>query len=73
MRYLQQEHVMKRMNKRLVWNRIWKGVFIAATSFALIALAILIYRIFSQGIGYLNFDFLTNFASRIPANAGIKA
>ncbi|MEK4426254.1 phosphate ABC transporter permease PstA [Solibacillus sp. FSL K6-1523] len=73
MRYLQQEHVMKRMNKRLVWNRVWKGVFIAATSFALIALAILIYRIFSQGMGYLNFDFLTNFASRIPANAGIKA
>ncbi|ATP41131.1 phosphate ABC transporter, permease protein PstA [Solibacillus sp. R5-41] len=73
MRYLQQEHVMKRMNKRLVWNRVWKGVFIAATSFALIALAILLYRIFSQGIGYLNFDFLTNFASRIPENAGIKA
>lgn len=73
MRYLQQENVMKRMNKRLVWNRVWKGVFIAATSFALIALAILIYRIFSQGIGYLNFDFLTNFASRIPGNAGIKA
>ncbi|MEG0439014.1 MAG: phosphate ABC transporter permease PstA [Solibacillus sp.] len=73
MRYLQQEHVMKRMNKRLVWNRVWKGVFIAATSFALLALAILLYRILSQGMGYLNFDFLTNFASRIPENAGIKA
>ncbi|MEG0470929.1 MAG: phosphate ABC transporter permease PstA [Solibacillus sp.] len=73
MRYLQQENVMKRMNKRLVWNRVWKGVFIAATSFALLALAILLYRILSQGMGYLNFDFLTNFASRIPENAGIKA
>ncbi|MGE7021203.1 phosphate ABC transporter permease PstA [Solibacillus cecembensis] len=73
MRYLQQEHVMKRMNKRLVWNRVWKGVFIAATSFALLAIAILLYRILSQGMGYLNFDFLTNFASRIPENAGIKA
>ena len=36
-------------------------------------LVILFYRIFSQGLGYLNLDFLTNFASRIPENAGIKA
>lgn len=73
MRYLQEEAVMKRMNKRLVFNKIWKIIFIAATSFALLSLAILLYRIFSQGLGYLNWDFLTNFASRIPQNAGIKA
>ncbi|MEK4229968.1 phosphate ABC transporter permease PstA [Solibacillus sp. FSL H8-0538] len=73
MRYLQDDLVMKRMQKRLVFNKIWKAIFIAATSFALISLAILLYRIFSQGIGYLNLDFLTNFASRIPQNAGIKA
>ena len=44
-----------------------------ATSFALVALMILLYRILSQGLGYFDFDFLTNFASRIPENAGIKA
>ena len=32
-----------------------------------------IYRIFTQGIGYLNLEFFTNFASRRPADAGIKA
>ena len=36
-------------------------------------LGILFYRIFTQGIGYLNADFLQNFASRKPEDAGIKA
>lgn len=73
MRYLQHELVMKRMNKRLVSNKIWKTIFIIATSFALISLAMLLYRILSQGLGYLDLDFIMNFASRIPGNAGIKA
>lgn len=73
MRYLQDDLVMKRMKNRLMINKVWKFVFIAATSFALLSLAMLVYRIFSQGIGYLDWQFLTNFASRIPENAGIKA
>ncbi|MEK4627989.1 MAG: phosphate ABC transporter permease PstA [Solibacillus sp.] len=73
MRYLQHDQVMKRMNKRLVSNKVWKIVFIVATSFALISLGMLLYRILSQGLGYLDWGFLTSFASRIPANAGIKA
>lgn len=73
MRYIQDEVVMKRMNKRLISNKMWKIIFIIATSFALISLVMLLYRILSQGLGYLNLDFLLNFASRIPENAGIKA
>lgn len=65
--------VMKRMSKRLAYNKIWRVLFFLATSFALITLAILLYRIMTQGVGYLNWDFLTNFASRFPAKAGIKA
>ena len=65
--------VMKRMSKRLAYNKIWRVLFFLATSFALIMLAILLYRIMTQGVGYLNWDFLTNFASRFPAKAGIKA
>ncbi|MGN7115095.1 phosphate ABC transporter permease PstA [Lysinibacillus odysseyi] len=64
---------MKRMGSRLTFNKVWKAVFLLATSFALLSLIVLLFRIFSQGIGYLNIDFLTNFASRIPAKAGIKA
>ncbi|MGN7479287.1 phosphate ABC transporter permease PstA [Solibacillus silvestris] len=73
MRYIQDDLVMKRMNKRLVSNKMWKWVFIIATSFALVSLGMLLYRILSQGSGYLDLDFIMNFASRIPENAGIKA
>ena len=73
MKYLNDALVMKRMGSRLKFNKVWKGIFIIATSFALLSLAVLLFRIFSQGLGYLNIDFLTNFASRIPEKAGIKA
>lgn len=73
MRYIQEELVMKRMNKRLVSNKMWKIIFILATSFALVSLGMLLYRILTQGLGFLDINFITNFASRIPENAGIKA
>ena len=73
MNYMEQSFVHKRMKKRLVWNKIWKSIFFAAVLVALLALVVLLARIIIQGTGYLNWDFLTNFASRIPSNAGIKA
>ncbi|MEK5185617.1 phosphate ABC transporter permease PstA [Solibacillus sp. FSL W7-1324] len=73
MRYIQEELVMKRMNKRLISNKLWKFIFIVATSFALVSLGMLLYRILTQGLGFLDINFITNFASRIPENAGIKA
>lgn len=73
MRYIQEDLVMKRMNKRLISNKMWKIIFILATSFALVTLGMLLYRILTQGLGFLDINFITNFASRIPENAGIKA
>ena len=73
MRYIEQEKVVKRMNGRLVVNMIFKGLFMAATILALLALVVLLYRIVSQGYSHLSLDFLTNFASRFPEKAGIKA
>ena len=73
MKYMNDALVMKRMGSRLKFNKVWKVIFLIATSFALLSLVVLLFRIFSQGLGYLNLDFLTNFASRIPENAGIKA
>src|SRR5699024_9177743 len=43
------------------------------TFFGLVVLIVLLFRIFSQGIGYLSWDFLTSFASRNPTEAGIKS
>jgi len=73
MRYIDDTVVKKRMTKRITFNKVWKSLFFLATTFALVMLAILLYRIVTQGIDYLNFDFLTNFASRFADKAGIKA
>ncbi|AJD91462.1 phosphate ABC transporter permease PstA [Jeotgalibacillus haloalkalitolerans] len=73
MKYVNHEEVAAKTKTRLTKNTILKGVFAAATSFGLIVLAILLYRIVTQGSEYLSFDFFTSFASRIPENSGIKA
>lgn len=73
MNLLNKETVGKRMPVRLAINTIFKGLFFLATMFGLLVLGILLYRIFTQGIGYLDMDFLQNFASRKPEEAGVKA
>lgn len=73
MRYIEEQSVMKKMNSRKIINSIFKGIFFVATLIALLTLAVLFYRILSQGLGYLTPDFFTNFASRFPEKAGIKA
>ncbi|MGE7692815.1 phosphate ABC transporter permease PstA [Lysinibacillus sp. NPDC094177] len=73
MRYIDDTVVMKRMTKRITFNKVWKALFLLATTFALVTLAILLYRIVTQGVDYLTIDFLTNFASRFADKAGIKA
>ncbi|OJF97201.1 phosphate ABC transporter permease PstA [Alkalibacterium sp. 20] len=63
----------KQISRRITKNKLAQGIFFLATLFGMVVLATLIIRIFSQGIGYLNIDFLTNYASRRPEDAGIKA
>jgi len=63
----------KQISKRITKNKLAKGIFFMATIFGMIVLATLIIRIVTQGIGYLDFSFLTNYASRRPEDAGIKA
>lgn len=62
-----------RINNRLMLNNVFKGLFFLATFFGILVLAILIMRIVSQGASYLDWDFLNNYASRKPEEAGIKA
>lgn len=73
MRYIEEQRVVRRMNGRMIVNRLFQGLFMLATVLALLALVILLYRIISQGVGHLSLDFLTNYASRFPEKAGIKA
>ncbi|WP_257345886.1 phosphate ABC transporter permease PstA [Pseudalkalibacillus decolorationis] len=73
MNLVNKEQVKKKMASRLFTNRILQGLLLLATLFGLIVLGVLIYRMTTQGIGYLSLDFFTNFASRFPEQAGIKA
>ena len=73
MNLIDNAQVMKRMSGRLKLNILIKLMFAAATLFGLLVLAVLLYRIFSQGISYVDLSFFGNFASRKPEEAGIKA
>ncbi|MGB5946140.1 phosphate ABC transporter permease PstA [Paenisporosarcina sp.] len=73
MKYIDHGSVVKKMGTRMIVNKFFKTLFFLATLFALLALGVLFYRIITQGIGYLSLDFFTNFGSRFPEKAGIKA
>ncbi|MEQ6378163.1 phosphate ABC transporter permease PstA [Bacillaceae bacterium S4-13-56] len=64
--------VRKKMNSRLFLNQAMKYLFFSLTIFALVVLAILIYRVFSQSIGWIDFQFLSDKLSLNPDKAGIK-
>lgn len=73
MKYIEHDTVVRRMNGRNLVNKLFKSIFLLATLSALLALVILLYQIVSQGVHHLSFDFLVNYASRFPEQAGIKA
>ncbi|MEH7010068.1 phosphate ABC transporter permease PstA [Neobacillus niacini] len=73
MNLINHESVVKRMKSRLSKNLISKWIFFALTMFVLLILGVLLYRIFSQGLGYLDLQFLQSLPSRKPENAGVYA
>ncbi|MFC5540232.1 MAG: phosphate ABC transporter permease PstA [Bacilli bacterium] len=72
-KYTDETIVMKRIQTRLKWNKVWKRIFFLATMFALFILVVLVGRIVFQGIGYFDWDFFNQYASRFPEKAGVKA
>ncbi len=73
MNLVDKQVIKNKMSRRLVKNQIMNQLFFLATAFGIVVLIVLLYRVFSQGIDYLDWAFLTNFASRFPEEAGIKA
>ncbi|MGO4888554.1 phosphate ABC transporter permease PstA [Anaerobacillus sp. MEB173] len=71
MKYVDIAKVEKKMDKRIITNKIAKALFLTAALFGLVILAVLIYRIFSQSIGWIDMNFLTNRLSTDPNKAGI--
>ena len=58
---------------RRVADRSFLALCLAITSLTVVILAVLLITIWNDGHGRLSWDFLTNFASRKPAEAGVKA
>ncbi|HJA42229.1 MAG TPA: phosphate ABC transporter permease PstA [Firmicutes bacterium] len=71
MKQMNREVVTNKMNRRLKMNTLAKWIFFGITLLILCILVILLVRIFSQGMAYFDWHFLTNFASRRAENAGI--
>ncbi|GAB2722727.1 phosphate ABC transporter permease PstA [Paenibacillus thermoaerophilus] len=67
------EAELRRIHRRKRINSFAHGLFFASTTVGVIALATLLIQVVSQGAGWLDWSFLTEFSSRIPSNAGIKA
>ncbi|MEH7225368.1 phosphate ABC transporter permease PstA [Bacillus sp. JJ1566] len=71
MKYVDAEQVQKKMGARLVTNRITKIIFLLSTLIGLVVLFLLFYRVLSDGLGWINLDFITNKLSTDPGRAGI--
>jgi phosphate transport system permease protein len=71
MKYVDASQVQKKMGARLLTNRISKVIFLLSTLVGLIVLITLFYRVLSDGLGWVNLDFLTNKLSTNPDRAGI--
>jgi phosphate transport system permease protein len=57
--------------KRMLIDKVFHGVLIAATLFGIIMLIILMRQVFTDGLKYLDLDFLFSMPSRFAEKAGI--
>lgn len=71
MKHVDVAQVQKRLSTRLILNTFSKWVFFLSTIFGLIVLGVLLYRVISEGLDWINWDFLTGRLSTQPERAGI--
>ena len=69
--FLNKENTNKRMNRRILLDKVGKTIFSFSILFALLVLGVLFYRIGVQSIGWLDLQFLTSNLSIFPEKAGI--
>jgi len=60
-----------RIARRKRTNAVFHALFFASTLIGVLALVMLLYQVISQGLGWLDWDFLTSNSSRRPERAGI--
>ena len=71
MKYINHSQVKKKINSRLRLNSFLKYIFLGATLFGLVVLVILLARVISQGLSWIDWNFLTGHLSMDPEKAGI--
>ncbi|MBU8905018.1 phosphate ABC transporter permease PstA [Desertibacillus haloalkaliphilus] len=71
MKYVDIEQVQKKMNSRVLINKLAKSLFLLSALFGLVILVILIGQVFIQSFGWIDMNFLTGKFSNDPNKAGI--
>ncbi|GAA0345632.1 phosphate ABC transporter permease PstA [Bacillus carboniphilus] len=71
MKHVDAAQVQKNMGSRLLINKMARTLFLFATLFGLVVLIVLIYRVFSESLGWIDFNFLTGKLHTDPEKAGI--
>lgn len=70
--YYNPEHIKKRIKRRNLIDKAARVIFSLSIYFALIVLGILLFRVISQSVGWLDSQFLTSKLSRHASKAGIQ-
>lgn len=66
-----QKHIARKLKQRKIFDKGFHFVVFLATMAGVAFLAILLSKVLIDGLGNLNWDFLTSFPSRFPSKTGI--
>lgn len=61
------------LGRRRKTGQVFRALFLGATWVGVVLLALLLVEVFREGLGWLDWQFLTSFPSRFPERAGIQA
>jgi phosphate transport system permease protein len=73
MALIAQTEFQRRMARRKWQGHVFHALCLMAILIGLAMLGALLYNVLSQGLGKLDWDFITSFPSRFPERAGIQA
>ncbi|WP_127582856.1 phosphate ABC transporter permease PstA [Paenibacillus koleovorans] len=70
---MQSSMELKRIQKRKNKNSLFHFLFLLSTCLGVLALVLLLGQVLLKAVGWIDWQFLTSFSSRLPERAGIKA
>jgi len=72
MKFIDHQNISLRLKGRRMKNQFFKSIFFVSAITGLAVLGILLFRVFSQGLPHLDWQFLQSLPSRKPELAGVK-